>query len=74
MTDVIANLFVDVHPSYGKITVFLNGNCFSIESTDSGYSISQMLLKVLTDGSTGSPGDALYDRCSSRLHLAFHGI
>jgi len=74
MTDIIANLFVDVHPSKAKQTLFLVGNCFLIASTVSEYSLRKMLLRVLDDGSTSSLRNALYNRRSSRFDIAFHGI
>jgi len=74
MTDVMANLFVDVHPSKAKFTLFLDGNCFLIASTVSEYSLQQMLLWVLADGSTSLLHNTLYDRRSSRFDIALHGI
>jgi len=74
MTDVMANLFVDVHRSKAKQTSFRNGNCFLIASTVSAYSLWQMLLRVVADGSTRSSRDALYDHCTSRFDIAFQGI
>jgi len=74
MTDVMANLFVDVHPSKAKLTLFRNGNCFLIASTVSADSLRQMLLRVVADGSTRSSRNALYDRPSSRFDIAFQGI
>jgi len=74
MTDVIANLFVDVYPSQAKLTLFLDGNCFLIASTVSEYSLRQRLLRVLADGSTSSLRNALYERCSSMIEIAFHGM
>ena len=74
MTDVMANLFVDVHPSKAKLTLFRNGNCFLIASTVSAYSFWQMLLRVVADGSTRSWRNALYDRGSSRFDITFLGI
>jgi len=74
MTDVIANLFVEVHPSKAKLTLFLVGNCFLIASTVSENSLQRMLLRVLADGSPSSLRNALYDRRSSRFDIAFHGI
>jgi len=73
MNDVMANLFVDVHPSSAKLTVFLDGNCFLIASTASEYSLRQMLLKVLADGRMRLLCTVLYDRHSSRFDIAFHG-
>jgi len=74
MTDVMANLFVDAHPSKAKLTLFRDGNCFLIASTVSAYSLQQMLLRVVADGSTRSSRNALYDRRSSRFDIAFYGI
>ena len=74
MTDVMGNLFVDVHPSKAKLTLFRNGKCFLIASTVSAYSLRQMLLRVVADGSTGSSRNDSYDRRSSRFDIAFHGI
>ena len=74
MTDVIANSFADVHTFISKLTLYLDSNCFSIESTVSGYSLWQMLLRVLADGSTSSQRNASNDRSSSRFDLAIHGI
>jgi len=74
MTDVIANLFVEVPSSNAKLTLFLVGNCFLIAFTVSEYSLRQMLLRVLADGSTSSLRNVLYDRRSSRFDIAFHGI
>ena len=74
MTDVIPNLFVDVHPSKAKLTLFLDSSCFLIASTVSVYSLWQILLRVLANGNTGSLRNALYDCRSSRLDIAFHGI
>jgi hypothetical protein len=62
MTDIIANLFVDVHPSKAKLTLFLDGNCFLIASTASLDSLGQILLRVLADGNTNWLRNALYDR------------
>jgi hypothetical protein len=74
MTDVIAILFGDVHPSKAKLTLFVHGNCFLIASTVSVYSLWQILLRVLADGNTNVLRDALYDRRSSRFDIAFQGI
>ena len=52
MTDVMASLFIDVHLSKAKLTLFREGNCFLIASTVSTYSLRQMLLRVVADGST----------------------
>jgi len=74
MTNVIANWFVDVHPSKAKLTLFVDGNCFLIPSTVSVYSLRQIVLRVLADGNTNSLRNALYDRVSSGFDIAFHGI
>jgi hypothetical protein len=74
MTDVNVNLFLDVHPSKAKLTLFLDGNCFLIASTVSVYSLRQILLRVLADGNTKSLRNALYTRHSSRFDIAFDGI
>jgi len=74
MTDVIANLFVDVHPSKAKLSLFLDGSCFLIASTVGMYSLRQILLRVLADGNTNVLCNALYDHRSLRLDITFHGI
>jgi len=74
MTDVMARLFVDVHPSKAKLTLCRDGNCFLIASTVSGYSLQQILLRVVADGSTRSLRIASYDGRSSRFGIAFRGI
>jgi len=74
MTDVMAYLYVEVHPSKPKLTISRNGNCFLIASTVSAYSLRQMLLKVVADGRTRSSHNALYDRRSSRFDIAFLGM
>jgi len=73
MTNVMANLFVDVHPSKAKLTLFLDGYYFLIAFTVSEYSLRQMLIRVLADSRTRSLRSALYDRRSSRFDIAFHG-
>jgi hypothetical protein len=62
MTDVIANLIVDVHLSKAKQTLFVDGDCFLIASTVSVYSLRHILLRVLADGNTNSLCNAFYDR------------
>jgi len=74
MPDDIANVFIDIHPSKAKLTLFLEGNCFSIASTVNEYSLRQMLVRVLAKGSTSSPHNALNDYCSSRFDIAFDGM
>jgi len=74
MTVVIANPFVDVHPSKDKLTLVLDGSCFLIASTVCVCSIWQILLRVVADGNSRLLRDALYDRGSWRIDIAFHGI
>jgi len=74
MTDVMASLFVYVHLSKAKLTLFDIGNCFLIASTVSAYSLRQMLQRVVAEGRTRSSSNDLYDRRSSRFDIAFHGI
>jgi len=69
MTDVMASLFGDFHPSIAKLTLFRDGNCFIIASKVSPYSLWQMLLRGVADGSTRSLGNTLYDRCISRFDI-----
>jgi len=64
MTDLIASLFVDVHPSKAKQTLFCGVNFFLIASTVSAYCLRQMLLTVVADGRTGESRKALYDHRS----------
>jgi len=70
----MASLFGDIHPSKAKLTLFRDGNCFLIASAVSAYSLQQMMLRVVADGSTGSSHNALYDRRSSSFDIVFHGI
>ena len=74
MTNVIANLFIDVHLSKSKLTFFLDSSCFFVASTVSVYSLRLILLRVLTGSNTNSLRNALYDRHCSRLDIAFHEI
>ena len=74
MADLMASLFVDVHPFKAKLTLFRDGNCILITSTVSAYSIQQMFIRVVAKGSTRSLGNALYDHHSSRFETALHGI
>ena len=74
MTDVMANLFVDVNLSKVKLTLFLEGNCFLIESAVSEHYLWQMLLRVLGDGSTSSLRNALSDHYSLWFGIAFPQI
>jgi hypothetical protein len=74
MTDIMASLLVDVHPSKAKVTLFRIGNCFLIAFTIRAYSLWQMVLRVLVDGRTRSSRNALYNRYSSRFEIVFPGI
>jgi len=74
MIDVMASLFVHVHPAKAKLTLFRISNCFLIASTVSAYSLRGMLLRVVADGRTRSSRNELYDRHSWRFDIAFHGI
>jgi len=74
MTNFMASLCVDVHPSKAKLTLFRIGNCFLSASTVSAYSLRQMLLMVVADHRTRSSRNVLYDRRSTRVDIAFHGI
>jgi hypothetical protein len=74
MTNVTANLFVDVHPSKAKLTSFLDGNCFLIASTVSVYSLRPILLRVQAAGTTNSLRNALYDHRNSTFDITFHGL
>jgi len=74
MMDIMASLFVEVHLSKVKLTLFCHGNCFLIASMDSEYSLWELLLSVAADGSTRSLRNALYDRCSFRFEIEFHGL
>jgi len=74
MTNSLASLFVHVHPSKAKLTLFPIGDCILITSTVSEYSLWQMLLRVVAEGRTRSSRNALYDRRSSRFDIALHGI
>jgi len=74
MTEVMASLFVEVHPSKAKQTLFRNGNYFLIASTVSAYSLRQMLIWVVADGRTRSACNALYDCRNSGFDVAFQGM
>ena len=74
MTDVMASLCFEVHPSKAKLTLFRNGNCFLIATTVSAYSLRQMLLKVVVDGMSRSLHNAIYDRHSLKFDISFHGM
>jgi len=70
----MATLSVDIHLSKAILTSSIHRNCIIIASTISDYSLRQMLLKVLTDGSTSSHHTASFDRSNCRFDNPFHGI
>ena len=74
MTEVMACLFVDFDPSKGNVTLFGDGNCFLVASAVSAWSLQQMLLTVVADGSTRSLHTASYEHHCSRFDIAFHGL
>lgn len=67
----MANVFTDVHLFKAKLHLYLDGNCFLIASTVSGYFLRQILLRVLADGSTSLLHNALHDPYSSWLAIVF---
>jgi len=74
MTDVMANVFVDVHLSNAKLTLFCDENCLRIASMVTEYSLRQMLRRVVADGITSSFHNAFSDCRCSRFDIVFHGI
>jgi hypothetical protein len=74
MTDNIASLFVDVHPSKATLTLCFVGNCFLIALMVKKYSLWQILLRELAEGRIRSVGKALNNRRSSRFDITFQGI
>jgi hypothetical protein len=74
MINIMPRFFVDVHRSKAKLTLFHDGNCFLIASKVGVYSLWQILLRVVVDGSTRLLRNALYDSHSSRFDIALHGI
>jgi hypothetical protein len=54
----MANFFVDDQVAKAKLTLFRDGNFFLIASTVSAYSLWQMLLRVVADGSNRSSHNA----------------
>jgi hypothetical protein len=61
MTGMMANIFVDIHLSKAKHTVYLDGNCDFHAYTICEYSLRQMLPIMLAAGSTNSLQNTLYD-------------
>jgi len=74
MTDDMVSLLVDIHPSNAKLTLFHDGNCFSIASTVSADCLWEMLSRLISDGSTRLLGNAAYDHFSSRFDTAYYEI
>jgi len=74
MNDVIANLFVDVHPSIAIQTLFYDGKFFVIASAVSAYSLWQQFVRVLPDGKTNSLCHVLNKGRSSRFDVTFHAL
>ena len=70
----MVSLFVDVNLYKVKLTLFCDSNCLVIASTVSAYCLRQMLLMVIADSSMRSLYNVLYNCCSSRFDIAFHGI
>jgi len=70
----MASYVVDVHASEAKLILFRDGDRFSNASTVSAYTLWQMLLRVVADGSPRSSCNALYDHCSLRFDIAFHKL
>jgi len=59
MTNVIVSFLVDLYQAKAELTSFHYGNCFSIASMASAYSLKQMLLRVVADGRTNLLGNAV---------------
>jgi hypothetical protein len=74
MTDVIVNLFVDVHLYKANLTLFRTSNGLLIAFSASEYSLQQMLPTVVADNSTRSSGNAVFLRHSSRFDIKFQAI
>lgn len=74
MTDIMASMCVDGHPSKAKVTLFCNRNCFLIACMVGADSLRQMLLRVVVESSTKSLCNASYHHCSSKFGIEFHGI
>jgi len=74
MSYVITSLFIDVHPSNVKITVFRHRNCIITASTVNKYSLGQLLSRVVADGRRWSLHNGLYHHHSSAFDIVFCGI
>ena len=70
----MASVFIDVYPFKAKLTIFRDGNYFLIASTVCAYSLQQMLLRVVANGSNRSLCNDLYDCRSLRFEIVFPGI
>jgi len=73
MTDVMANLFVDVHPFRAELTWLHDCNSIWIESTISEYFLRLILLCVLVAGKADSLRNTVYDLLGSGLRIVFPG-
>jgi len=74
MTNIKGSLVIDVHPSIAKPTLFRDGNYYVFSSTVGAYSLQQMLVRVVADGSTRSLYNAVYECRSTRFDIPFHAI
>jgi hypothetical protein len=74
MPDVMASVFIDVHPSKAQLTLFRTGNCFLVTYTVSANSRQHMLLRVIADSRTRSSGNAVYNCQSSRFDIALRAV
>lgn len=68
------NLFIGVHLSKAKLTLFPNGSCFLASYTVSMYYYEQMLQRVLADCSTNLLHNELYDGHSFRFDVELQGV
>ena len=74
MSNVMANLFVDVQPSNAELTFFVDGNYFLIAKTVCLYVLWQILRSMMVDSMTSSLCNAFYDCRRSRHDITFNGI
>jgi hypothetical protein len=68
----MASLFFDVQQSKDELTFFRDGNCILIACVVSAYSLGQIVLRVIAEGTTKSSDSALYDRCHVRFEIVFN--
>jgi hypothetical protein len=73
VTDVIFNLFVEVHPCKSPLALLLDGNYFLIPSCVGKYTHWHILPNVLADSNTISLCSALYNCHSWRVDIALCG-